>query len=124
MTELSLVHFLFEPEPWKELAACKDEDPDKFVLDQGYTTAEAKKFCEKCSVTEECESYARRTRSVGVWGGKLFTLKSSEPVELLPVQIIEDWRPQRLVPVNPHAARNPGILGHVAGFRTPGILGR
>lgn len=84
-------NFLIQREPWMELASCKNEDPDLFVLEQGYTAAEAIKFCKVCSVRQLCEDYAIRTHSVGVWGGKLFSIRFSEAQDLFPMVSVQNF---------------------------------
>lgn len=119
MTSLSAV-FGVQHEAWMEQARCKGANPNVFILDQGYTAAEAIKYCIKCTVREECKDYARRTGSVGIWGGMLFTQRYSEPVEYLPVQQIQDARPVPAL-ATLRIYRVPGILGEAK--RHPGILG-
>lgn len=116
------VAFLMQHEPWKERANCIGADPRIFIPDQGVTTADAKIYCMSCEVRKECADYGRRTKSIGVFGGKLFTFRFSEPVELMPLRIINDGRPK---PARPKVTSNsPSILGKVAAFSRPSILGR
>jgi WhiB family redox-sensing transcriptional regulator len=60
---------------WRDLAACRDSEPNLFfpvgttgpALDQ---IDEAKSICTECSVREECLMYALQTnQESGVWGG-------------------------------------------------------
>lgn len=121
----ALAAWLLKPEPWMRFAACKDKNPSMFILDQGYTAAEAKKVCSKCSCVQACLQYARRTGSVGVWGGKVFTFRSEEPDYVEPVYEIQDARPQRVsINLGGTWRRTSGITGQVASnYRAPGILG-
>lgn len=60
---------------WRQLAACRDSDPNLFfpigttgpALDQ---IELAKAICAQCSVQEGCLQYALETnQEAGVWGG-------------------------------------------------------
>lgn len=60
---------------WRELAMCRDSEPNLFfpigstgpALDQ---IEDAKVICTECSVREECLNYALETnQEAGVWGG-------------------------------------------------------
>ena len=60
---------------WREVAACRDSDPNLFfpvgttgpALDQ---IAEAKAICTSCMVQDECIQYALESnQEAGVWGG-------------------------------------------------------
>lgn len=60
---------------WRELAACKDSEPNLFfpigttgpAVEQ---IAEAKMVCMSCSIQEECLQYALETnQEAGLWGG-------------------------------------------------------
>ena len=60
---------------WREVAACRDSDPNLFfpvgttgpALDQ---IAEAKAICSSCMVQDECIQYALESnQEAGVWGG-------------------------------------------------------
>ena len=92
-----------------------------FLLEQGYTAAVARTYCNRCPVKEECADYARRTGSVGVWGGIVFSFKAE--VTDISSAPVHDWRPpvKKVVYFEPGQA--PGILGDVANFQKPGILG-
>lgn len=114
--------FEVQREEWMAEGACKGEDPELFILAQGYTAEKASQFCKRCPVTQECAAYARRTGSVGVWGGKLFTFRYTEPTELLPVQVMQDARPHNVAAIRVRS-NLPSILGAAASFRHPGILG-
>ena len=60
---------------WRELAMCRDSEPNLFfpigstgpALDQ---IEDAKDICLQCAVKEECLNYALETnQEAGVWGG-------------------------------------------------------
>lgn len=54
---------------WGERAACIDEDPELFFPLSGWS-ADAKRVCARCPVTEQCLQFSLDTRSDdGVWGG-------------------------------------------------------
>ena len=60
---------------WRELAACRDSEPNLF-FPVGTTgpaldlIEEAKAICAECTVREECLMYALETnQEAGVWGG-------------------------------------------------------
>jgi len=68
--DLFSVSFLFEPEPWRENAKCRDMDPDIFFPERGQSVDRAKAACEACVVREECCEFALRTnQKTGIWGG-------------------------------------------------------
>ncbi|GGJ29609.1 WhiB family transcriptional regulator [Streptomyces brasiliensis] len=60
---------------WRDLAACRDEDPDLFfpISDTGRSLAQtrrAKSVCHRCPVREPCLRWALRTgQAAGIWGG-------------------------------------------------------
>lgn len=60
---------------WRELAACRDSDPETFfpIGTTGPAVAQIEKaiaICEICSVQEACLMYALETNQEGgVWGG-------------------------------------------------------
>jgi hypothetical protein len=85
---------LVQPEPWMDKAACEGLPPDLFQMDQGQSAANAKKVCDTCSVSDECYEYGQRTGSVGVWGGRVLTLKRGRTV--VPLQQVQDGRPARV----------------------------
>lgn len=66
----SFVKFFVEEEPWMREASCKGTDSTLFFPDKGGSTSEAKKLCNSCPVAWECDEYAHRTHSSGVWAGK------------------------------------------------------
>lgn len=60
---------------WREVAACRDSDPELFfpigttglALQQ---IAEAKAICAECNVRDDCLQYAfEANQEAGVWGG-------------------------------------------------------
>lgn len=62
---------------WREVAACRKEDPDLF-FPEGYgpkSTAQiqqAQAICAECPVTSQCLGAAIRTgEREGIWGGRL-----------------------------------------------------
>lgn len=115
--------FLVEYEPWMAFANCRGADPNIFILEASKTTADAKPYCDPCPAKLACASYARRTGSVGVWGGILFKLGGEER-QILPIRKVLDFRP---VPVpESERKRMPAILGkQAANFRRrPSILGK
>ncbi len=63
------------PADWRDLGACRDEDPDLFfpVGTTGPALAhadEAAAVCRSCPVMETCGEWALDTRQeYGVWGG-------------------------------------------------------
>jgi WhiB family redox-sensing transcriptional regulator len=53
---------------WRDLAACRDTDPDLFFADG--RVAEAKQVCAGCPVRQAClEQALRKREGHGVWGG-------------------------------------------------------
>lgn len=110
--------FKVEHEAWMDEGACKKEkaNPKYFIMDQGLTAHKGKAYCDRCGVKEQCLAYARRTGSVGVWGGVLFTFRDED----LEWQL-QDARPHNVIPMR---LSTPGILGGAAmNFSKPGILG-
>lgn len=63
------------PGNWREVASCRDSDPDLFYpLGKGHAafeqTEEAKLVCRACPSREPCLAFALATRQdLGVWGG-------------------------------------------------------
>ena len=64
-----------EEDDWRDLAACRDTDPDLFfpvgttgpAIDQ---IGSAKSVCRECEVQEPCLEFALMTnQDSGVWGG-------------------------------------------------------
>lgn len=82
-----LADFLSKPEPWKAHAACRGQDPDLFFPKQGQHTAKGRMICLACVVKAQCDEYAARTGSEGVWAGELRTPK---------VRAVQDARPVRV----------------------------
>lgn len=60
---------------WRDLALCRDTDPDLFfpVGTTGVALTQiehAKKVCAECKVTEECLDFALESnQDSGIWGG-------------------------------------------------------
>jgi len=60
---------------WRHKAACRDEDPELFfpIGNTGPALVqidEAKDVCQRCTVTEDCLTWALETgQDSGVWGG-------------------------------------------------------
>ena len=60
---------------WRNLAICRDTDPDLFfpVGTTGYALVQidrAKQVCAECPVNSECLEYALETnQDSGIWGG-------------------------------------------------------
>ncbi|MGH4022054.1 MAG: WhiB family transcriptional regulator [Pseudonocardiaceae bacterium] len=63
-------------EEWRQAAACATApDPDRFVAPSSASREAAllaAEFCAVCPVARPCRTYARATRSEGVWGGWWF----------------------------------------------------
>lgn len=122
MTELHAA-FLMQREEWMSEGACRGADPNIFVLDQGYTGAKAIEYCQRCTVRTECADYARRTRSVGIFGGKLFTFRQSQPEDLMsPITWLQDARPYTVIIKG--SGERSSISGSPVQKGKPGILGR
>ena len=63
-------------EDWREVARCRDEEPEQFfpVGEKGRAVRmqieEAKFFCRRCDVREACAEYAIENGiDHGIWGG-------------------------------------------------------
>ncbi len=60
---------------WRHAALCRDEDPELFFPigtsgPAARQVAEAKIVCRRCSVVDDCLSWALETgQDAGVWGG-------------------------------------------------------
>lgn len=75
---------------WRDNAACAGADPVVFFGVEGadlkaqYSRpdAEWRRFCPKCPVREECLDLARKSKSVGIFGGKFFTYKNMADTQL------------------------------------------
>lgn len=87
-----LAEFLSKPEPWKAKGACVGKDPAIFFMPQGKSSKEAKEICMTCTVRQECEDYANRTQSEGVWSGELRTPKVRKVQNARPVRVSEPER--------------------------------
>lgn len=58
-------------EPWMVDAICAQTDPDSFFPEKGGSTAEAKRVCFSCSVSEICLEWALvKGERFGIYGGK------------------------------------------------------
>jgi hypothetical protein len=66
---------------WRDEASCKEADPRIFFVEgEGLDpkreymspSAEWRQYCPQCPVLEECLQLARKSGSVGIFGGKLF----------------------------------------------------
>lgn len=62
---------------WRELANCRESDPDTFGFGPEELTAEqvvaAKAICKVCDVRADCLSYALATNQrEGIWGGMTY----------------------------------------------------
>lgn len=59
-------------QPWMERGACRGApDPDIFLSKTHEEVVEAKSYCRRCAVCQECLDYAlKRPEPFGVWGGK------------------------------------------------------
>ena len=59
-----------EIDSWKELADCREADPDIFFPGTKEEEAQAKRICAGCSVADLCLKYALEAREpFGIWGG-------------------------------------------------------
>ncbi|MDP9903141.1 WhiB family transcriptional regulator [Arthrobacter bambusae] len=58
-------------EPWYQIGACKDVDPELFFPDGSTNAAVPRTICNsKCTVREECLKYAlENDERFGIWGG-------------------------------------------------------
>jgi WhiB family redox-sensing transcriptional regulator len=55
---------------WIEVAACVAAEPEVFFTTGPESDAEAKRYCARCPVREECRDYALTAgEELGVWGG-------------------------------------------------------
>jgi WhiB family redox-sensing transcriptional regulator len=120
----SPVAFSRDDDSWMQRGTCYVERApvDLFILEQGYQAEEAKTYCRRCPVQFECLQYARRTNSIGVWGGKVFSFKPEVP-DVSPRPMF-DVRPviKKVIYFDP--GKEPGILGASAvNFQKPGIFG-
>lgn len=58
-------------ESWNTMGACAGKDTEAFFPEVGQTANDARKFCARCDVREECLKYALdHNEDFGVWGGK------------------------------------------------------
>jgi len=74
-----------QPKRWRDEAACIGADPGVFFVgsDEGNPRLEYMKpdaawrqYCPDCPVRELCLELARESKSVGIFGGKLFVYKN------------------------------------------------
>jgi WhiB family transcriptional regulator, redox-sensing transcriptional regulator len=54
---------------WHQRAACRGVGTDVFFPERNESTAEAKAFCARCEVRDECGAHALTYESDGVWAG-------------------------------------------------------
>lgn len=58
-------------EPWMADAICAQTDPDAFFPEKGGSTAEAKRICFSCPVSDTCLEWALvKGERFGIYGGK------------------------------------------------------
>lgn len=58
---------------WRAQAACRGAPPDLFFPGRGdgrCATAQARRFCDGCPVSEECLEHGTRHEEFGIWGGR------------------------------------------------------
>ena len=88
---LESTHNLIVRWKWRKSSACLDADPQLFVLESGSNSSEGKKYCDRCTVRQECYDFAVRNKNMGLWGGVMFTVNSvppgpaAAPVEVQPL---------------------------------------
>ena len=63
---------MIPPRPsWHQRAACRGMDPRLWFVEQGETSAHARKICRSCTVIDECAQFAESNgETEGVWGGR------------------------------------------------------
>lgn len=67
-------------DPWQDLAACANADPDLFFATDDAAQEEALTWCARCPVREPCLRTAlERGERFGIWGG----LRESDRAGLL-----------------------------------------
>jgi WhiB family transcriptional regulator, redox-sensing transcriptional regulator len=60
---------------WQAAANCKGTNPETFFPSQGERTGDAKRICDRCTVSDECLADALEVEAAhpshryGVWGG-------------------------------------------------------
>jgi WhiB family redox-sensing transcriptional regulator len=55
---------------WRELALCREVDPELFFPEKGEPGTDAKKVCARCEVRTDCLAEAlHRREPYGIWGG-------------------------------------------------------
>jgi WhiB family transcriptional regulator, redox-sensing transcriptional regulator len=63
-------HLEFEPEFWREVAACADRPEVDFFADNQAEVARARAVCSSCPVLDDCLAFAIETNQPdGIWGG-------------------------------------------------------
>lgn len=61
---------ILEPTPWMVDAACRGMNPDLFFPTRGASPDEARAVCGRCTVVDDCLTFAVRHRiHEGIWGG-------------------------------------------------------
>ncbi|MGH3518815.1 MAG: WhiB family transcriptional regulator [Haloechinothrix sp.] len=64
---------------WREMALCRETDPEIFFPEKGGSPQDAKGVCSRCDVTAECLEWALRTRQpAGIFGG--LTINERRPL--------------------------------------------
>ena len=54
---------------WRDLAGCRDTDPEAFYPEHSYGKAYALRVCARCEVRAECLDWALEHEEWGTWGG-------------------------------------------------------
>jgi WhiB family redox-sensing transcriptional regulator len=57
---------------WRDVALCRQVDPERFFPEKGESVKAAKRVCAACPVTTACLDYAMRRpagQDFGIWGG-------------------------------------------------------
>jgi WhiB family transcriptional regulator, redox-sensing transcriptional regulator len=55
---------------WHTRAACRGVGTDAFFPERGETTTEARAYCARCEVRDECGAHALTYETHGVWAGQ------------------------------------------------------
>lgn len=92
---------------WRDEAACKDADPMVFFDESHYPRrefekpdAEWRQYCPQCPVREACLELARKSESVGIFGGKIFMPgkgRSRHPIEFEDGSMGKRGRPRKAI---------------------------
>lgn len=88
------------PTGWSEEAACAGMDPELFFpTNDEYIKPDApwRSVCPDCPVHELCEEFARKSKSVGVFNGKLFKQSGNSRIVLTPEITKGRGRPKKKV---------------------------